>query len=275
MSHRVVTSFTEKGYEQYGKEFLRTWRKYWPKSVKLTIYYEGDFLREDEENIEWRWYEEVDGLQKWLDSIAPFPVLNGDTGSYNIQYDARQCRKAFIEAYATRKGGKVFWFDADSITHDYIPESFLDEILPDDKFCCYLGRDWFYTESGFIGFNASHPLCEPFMETYLQVFKTGTIFTLKGWHDCYGFDLTRRVVGMPEMFNDLAKDLPEGTMHPLINSVLGAYLDHKKGPRKEDRSTQKDLVVERKEAYWNVSKVPPLTASDPTIATATPLRQAS
>lgn len=260
MSHRIVTSFSEKGFLEYGSEFLRTFREFWPKSVKLIVYYEGDFLREDEENIEWRWYEEVDGLQAWLDSIAPFPVLNGDTGFYNIQYDARQVRKAFIEAYAVRQGGKVFWMDADSITHAPVPEAFLDAVLPNDKFCCYLGRDWFYTESGFLGFNADHPLCVPFMETYLQVFKTGTIFTLKGWHDCYGFDLARRVINKPEVFNDLAKDLPEGTMHPLVNSVLGAYFDHKKGPRKDSRSTRKDLIVERSEPYWNDNQAQALKA---------------
>jgi len=39
-------------------------------------------------------------------------------------------------------------------------------------------------------------------------------------------------------------------MHPIINSVLGTYLDHKKGNRKGGRSSKADLVIERNEPYW-------------------------
>ena len=106
-----------------------------------------------------------------------------------------------------------------------------------------------YPETGFIGFNADHPLYEPFMQAYREVFFSGLIFTQKGWHDCYGFDIVRRVFNTPEHFVNLSKDVR--AMHPIVNSVLGAYLDHKKGPRKESRSQKSDLVIERNEPYWN------------------------
>jgi len=42
-----------------------------------------------------------------------------------------------------------------------------------------------------------------------------------------------------------------GGGHPLINSVLGKWLDHMKGVRKsEGRSRDKDLIVARTESYW-------------------------
>jgi hypothetical protein len=45
--------------------------------------------------------------------------------------------------------------------------------------------------------------------------------------------------------------LINGEGHPLINCEWGAYIDHLKGKRKRDgRSKLKDLVVQRKEAYW-------------------------
>lgn len=170
---------------------------------------------------------------------------------YNIKYDARMARKSFMQAHAIKQfGGKVFWVDADTITHSPVPETLLDEVLPDDKLCCYLGRDWMYTESGFIGFNADHPLCEHFFQLYLNVFKSGAIFTQPGWHDCYGFDAVRKIVNRPDLFNDLAAHLPEGVMHPAPNSVLGSVLDHRKGGRKGSSSSAEDLVIERKEPYW-------------------------
>ena len=43
-----------------------------------------------------------------------------------------------------------------------------------------------------------------------------------------------------------------GGGHPLINGVLGKWLDHMKGVRKnEGRSRQKDIMVNRTESYWN------------------------
>lgn len=251
MSHRLVTSITEKGFQQYGKDFIRTFRQFWPKSVKLTIYYEGETLRDDEENIEWHWYEEVEDLQKWLDLIAPFPVMNGNVGHYDIQHDARHVRKALTEMHGLRQfGGKIYWADMDIITHAKVTEDFLNSILPDDKFCCYCGREgWMYSETGFIGFNANHPIYEPFVRAYREVFFSGIIFTLQGWHDCYGFDLVRRVFKDSDAFNDLNKDLPK-SMHPIVNSVLGSVIDHEKGGRKGKGSTRADLVVERTEPYW-------------------------
>ena len=42
-----------------------------------------------------------------------------------------------------------------------------------------------------------------------------------------------------------------GGGHPLINSVLGKWIDHMKGVRKsEGRSRERDLMVARTESYW-------------------------
>lgn len=264
----VVTSFTEEGYERYGKAFIDSFREHWPKDVKLVVYYEGTNLREG-----WRHIEEVEILSDWMEAIGNFPVMSGKIGSgYNINLDARMARKSFIQAHAIKQfGGKVFWIDADTITHSAVPSGFLDSVLPDDKFSCYLGRDWMYTESGFIGFNAEHPMCASFFTAYLQVFISGAIFTRPGWHDCYGFDAARKIIKHPEAFNDLAAHLPEGVLHPLINSVLGAHLDHLKGNRKGGSSSAEDLVIERTEPYW---KGVQSAASKPRIDLGTNLQQA-
>ena len=41
--------------------------------------------------------------------------------------------------------------------------------------------------------------------------------------------------------------------HVFINSELGKYIDHMKGPRKnEGKSRSTDIYTERKESYWTV-----------------------
>jgi len=171
--------------------------------------------------------------------------MTGNLGNqYNINYDAKMCRKVFIQCHAAELyGGKVFWIDADTVTHSKVPEDFLDTVLPDDKFNCYLGRDgWYYTESGFIGFNTKHPLANKFLKGYRNVVESGWIFTLPGWHDCYAFDATRGMSKQPEAFVNLAKDVPHGTMHVQANSVLEKYMWHLKGTRKETGMREGDIV---------------------------------
>lgn len=252
----VVTSFTEDHYREYAKDFVDTFNQFWDKSIKLVVYYEGTNLREG-----WHPYSEIEGLEAWLDAIANFDLMSGSLGGdYNINFDARMVRKAFIEAHACKQfKGKVFWVDADVITFDRVTPEFLHSLLPDDKLNCFIGREnnklLDYTESGFIGFNNDHPLCERFLNFYINIFTSGAIFAQKGWHDCYGFDAARRNFCMAkpsarEAFVNLAAKLPANTMHPFINCALGSCMDHRKGARKTARSTPDELVVERTEAYW-------------------------
>ncbi len=231
-----ITSFTSKGYEVYGKEFIRTFIKHWPKSVKLVVYYEGSVLIDQTaENIEWFPIEVVYGLHEFMEKIKNFPIMTGVVNNkYNINWDARMARKTYMEAYALSVyGGKVFWLDADAVTHTDVPETFLDECLPDDKFCCYLGREpWYYTESGFLGFNASHPIAEDFIRKYISVFTSGIFLTLPGWHDCFAFDFIRNHIKQNDAFVNLSSHVKHGEMHPYVMSAPGKYMDHLKGPRK-------------------------------------------
>lgn len=245
----VVTSFNESGYQKYGKRFIDSWLEFWPKTIRLTVYYEGEKF-DFTEGVSWRPIEEVEFLQDFLQAIKPFPIMSGIVGdSYDINFDSRMARKSFMQVYAARKyGGKVFWMDADSVSYRHVPQTFLDECLPDDKFSCYLGRDgWYFTESGFIGFNASHPIAKDFFRSYLHMFITGLIFTQPpmyregkyyggGWHDCVAYDCTRFLAfqqGHQEEFVNLSAHVRHGTMHPMANSAPGKYVHHLKGDRKE------------------------------------------
>jgi len=232
----VVTSFNAEGYRRYGKKMVESWLQYWPKSIRLTVYYEGEESEFDMvSGLSWRPIEEVEFLTDFMNSLQ-FPLMHGIVGSgYDINFDARMCRKVFIQNHASKTyGGKVFWFDADSITTKHVPESFLDSCLPDDALCCFLGRDgWYYTESGFIGFNRDHPLASKFFKNYVHVPIVGTIFTQPGWHDCYVFDAVRMVMGNGPEFVNLAKNVPHGHMHPFQISAPGLYMEHHKGNRKD------------------------------------------
>ena len=185
--------------------------------------------------VSWHPIEEVEG---WLEFESKlFPAMTGVFGDrYDINYDARMCRKVFIQCHAANKyGGKVFWIDADTVLNKDVPETLLDDLLPDDYLNCYLGRDgWYYTESGFIGFNTNHPLAPKFMKGYRNFAESGMIFTQQGWHDCFVFDACRHLIKKPGYFKNLAEGQPHGTMHVQANSILGGYMWHLKGDDRKD-----------------------------------------
>jgi len=254
----VITSFHAEGYKKYGKNFIDSWLEYWSPAIRLVVYYEGEESDFDMvPGVSWHPIEEVEFLTDYLKSLQ-FPIMHGLVGDhYDINFDARMGRKSFMQAHAVRKyGGKVFWIDADCVTVKHVPERFLDECLPDEAMCCFLGRDgWYFTESGFIGFNGNHPVMSKFLKNYIHTFIAGTIFAQAprynekgqycggGWHDCIAFDCIRYLMGNGEEFVNLAKDVPHGTMHPLQNCAPGEYLMHLKGNRKDSGKLKAGDVI--------------------------------
>ena len=216
------------------------------------MYYEGNPEAFDMQThgISWHPIEEVEHLSEFM-GMLKFPIMSGIVGNqYDVWFDARHARKVFMQMHALKTyRGKIFWIDADSETHQTVPEDFLDSCLPDNKLACYLGRDgWYFTESGFIGFNAGHPLASPFYKNYIGLFLSGTFLTnsVHGrlcWHDCGGFDAIRKVVfSNSDEFVNLAEGVPHGHMHPFQITAPGRYMSHYKGNRKETRQLKPEDV---------------------------------
>ena len=256
----VITSFNAEGYLRYGKDFIDSWLEFWSPSIRLVVYYEGESDEFDMvPGVSWQPIETVEFLKDYMDSLK-FPIMHGIVGSgYDINFDARMGRKTFMQVHAARKyGGKVFWIDADVVTKKHVPERFLDDCLPDDALSCFLGRDgWYFTESGFIGFNASHPLSNRFFKNYVHVFIVGSIFAQSpryddqgkyaggGWHDCIAFDCIRQIMGNGPEFVNLAKDVPFRHMHPFQACAPGQFMEHYKGNRKDTKQLREGDVIAR------------------------------
>jgi hypothetical protein len=104
-------------------------------------------------------------------------------------------------------------------------------------------------------------MCKQFLAEFERYYEDADngIFTLDEWHDSFVFGhiLNEMKAKYPNVldysehiYNNTAKT--GGGGHPLINSVLGTWLDHMKGVRKsEGSSRKKDLLVPRNETYWN------------------------
>lgn len=260
----MVTSCSAQGWEQYGRRFVETFARHWPKDVPLYLVSEDDLPH-------------AEGVTMMLDLMRHEPAaefltrhrdnprahgrvrLEGDTGwsdkklkaGYNFRYDAfRFSKKVFaIDMVASRfvDHGLLFWVDADVVTFADVPPEFLEFLLPHDKALCCLDRgEDYHSECGVVGYNVAHDLGPLFIQEFAKLYASDDVFDLKEWHDSWVFDWLRRRMAIP------VKPISHCSRHqPFINSKLGRYMSHHKGDLKKlEKIPSRLLVTNRDIPYW-------------------------
>src|SRR5262245_23580667 len=241
MRYTVVTSFSPDGWDLYGKNFVDTFDLYWPMTVKLICAWEGQAPRSDLEGFDLlETYPARTFIDRYKDHLIvhgtkPHPRWEWDRKSlakgYNFRFDAYKfARKVFALAAAARyvENGKLFWFDADVVTHAPVTLELLDAVLPDTAALSYLPRpDYSHSECGFIGVNLECPEARSFIVAFQQIYATGDFMDLKAWHDSYVFDWLVAAVN-PPVFHLKHNSKAQ----PFDDSVLGTCMTHLKGRRK-------------------------------------------
>jgi len=273
----VVTTFHKPGLETYGQRFLDSFAKQVDKRIKLLVYAENcNPVNPDPNQITiLDAVEELPKLNAFKERWKDVPKANGIPPDDIKARRPRDWHKEF-KWHAVRFANKTYavfdacvrskdwcvWMDADTFIHSrWHYEDFID-LLPKDTWLTYVGRgkgSQTWPECGFYGMNLNDNICRAFLkefELYYEQAEQG-IFTLDEWHDSYVFGhILNKRKGMGNVLDYSAEMyLKEartgGGGHPLINSVLGKWMDHMKGVRKEEgRSRTKDLMVNRTEGYW-------------------------
>lgn len=256
----VVTTFSPKGYEEYGRKCLQTFEQFWPAEAELTVYV--DSIPEDvySNRIKFELLEERNPeLRYFKQRQEGKPLAHGalPDGKYDFLYDAvRFSHKVFALTHAGiwQKSGayKLIWLDADSVTHAPVTYDELMALMPPVHWAAQFARVN-YPETGFLMFDLENPKTKYYLQQIRNYYIEDTVFKLQHWTDCHVykqvFDMSAKQ-GYP-VFN-LSGQFSQ-TSHPIIH-VLGHFLDHLKGPRKyigRSNKNKKDLQITRTEAYWN------------------------
>lgn len=273
----VVTTFHQEGLDLYAQRFLDSFAERVDKKIKMIVYSEDcSPVNPDPDQI--TILESSTALPKltafkerWKDipkanGVCPFPEKRPRDYHKGFKWDAvRFANKVYAVFDAcNRSQGWCVWMDADMYVHSEWTHKQFAKLLPDNAWITYVGRGkaaatW--PECGFYGMNLNHPVCHSFLEEFERMYEDADngIFTLPEWHDSYVFG---------HILNNMKRDFPtvkdytEGTVlqtaktggggHPLINTELGAYIDHLKGDRKRlGKSKSTDISVQRREAYWS------------------------
>lgn len=274
----VVTTFHKAGLDLYGQRFIDSFASKVDKKIKLTVYAEDcEPVNPDPAQItvldqrltlpklvrfkdRWRDVPKANGWCK--DSTQKFP---DKTQKIGFKWDAvRFANKVYAVVDSCEKSANqwIVWMDADSFIHSDWSYDEFKRLLPDDKYITYVGRgrgSQTWPECGFYGLNLSNPLAHDFLKEFERMYEDAEngIFTLEEWHDSYVFGEILKKFKHHNLDYDYSADMylreakTGGGGHPLINTVLGKYMDHMKGDRKNDgRSKRSDVMVDRTESYW-------------------------
>lgn len=275
----VVTTFHKEGLDLYGQRFLDSFAEHVDKRIKLLVYAEDCTPIVDPmcENITvLNAKDALPKLNAFKERWRNVPKANGTPPPEIKARRPRDWNKAFkwdavrfanktyavYDACAKSKDWCV-WMDADTFIHNTWTYKEFKDLLPEDKWITYVGRgkgSQTWPECGFYGMNLNHPVCHEFLKEFERVYEDADngIFTLEEWHDSFVFG---------HILNNMKRDFPNvldysesmylreaktgGGGHPLINTVLGTWMDHMKGDRKKQgKSKRTDIMVNRKEAYW-------------------------
>lgn len=124
----------------------------------------------------------------------------------------------------------VIWLDTDVVQCKPITD-WLSLLPRPGELLSYLGRgDDYHPETGFIAYDCRHPQLREFVEEFAMIYVTDRVFTLPQWHDAYVWDRVCRELTTPR--RDLCQRSQGG--EAFLNSPLGEYFLHLKGPRKDN-----------------------------------------
>jgi len=250
----LITSMNAALYDQYGKNMISDFRKFAAADIHLIVIFEGDIVAgeksDDKVSLTQLKHPEHERFVQFfggLHEARGLRITFKEGSRVNLEWvftmDAmRFAFKIFAidQALSSMTPMRPFaWIDADIRCLKPFAAADLMTFFPDQhQIMSYLGRDAFppenpYSECGFLGFNPRHPETRNYLNRVKAVYTTGEIFSFIQRHDCWVWDRTR------EEFEARANEFknisgPAASLdHPFINTGLGKFFDHLKGPARK------------------------------------------
>jgi len=273
----IVTTWGTKYWPKPVQAGIQSTVKNWPDHAKILLY--PDDMSQQMQLPRTTYYDlctEQPALKEFIDRNKNNPKLTTwQPQQYKFEYDAiRFSYKVFacIDAYQKTKPDMLWFLDADLVTFEKIPMSWLEHIIPDTAFTSYLGRPKKgFSETGYYAFNTAHKYATEFFERWEQYYAEDLFFNIQkgflnhfpiaGYTDSFTFDAVR--LEMEQAGKIKNEDLNDGrwsgdrkARHPFINSELGQYMDHLKGYDRKAAMTSKkrDLTTKQTHSYWKSLK---------------------
>ena len=243
----AVTTFNL-NKQPFGLEMIESFYFNWPNNVKLTAFVQNPNAIDTSKvskKINVKDFEKfVPHHKNFCEKYKHKKPLTDDF-RYNV---FRFAHKVYAIAKALQLNATKYliWLDSDIKTYKKLPISFLNNLVNENAYLSYLGREHSniehlrYSECGFLIFNTEHSLHSKFWKKMMMMYDEGKIFEQKEWHDSYIFDIVRKDLednnGLQNInITDFGLVDLKNEDHVFVSSILGKFMDHKKGDRKENK----------------------------------------
>lgn len=232
MNIRIVTSFSARGFEVYGRRFIESYYSV-GNDVPLVVYHDSDWPPPVEGPIYRKLYADMPPKYRELPWAHGVVDQRNEKPLTDYRFQAvKFSRKVFAITDLADESYWRIWIDADVEFTKRFDEDFFQNTCY--GLCSYLGRTtWNHSECGFVAYNTFHPTMLCFLDEFRELYTSGKVFSLPEWHDSYVFDYLRKKYSQSSLwgagFHDLAQGIKDN--NPWPRTILGAYMNHAKGPK--------------------------------------------
>jgi hypothetical protein len=236
----IVTTLSDAGFEEYGKYFVESCKKFIDKNIKLYFYVDNVHINAESNFV-------IRKLEESIPDLTVFKNKNKDRVPDKFLYDAvRFSHKSYCIYHAANNSDVdiLIWLDSDTEIYDYVDALYLLKFLPEGKFTSYLGRPD-YSETGFLAFDLRNPHCKEYFDLFKWYYDSNEIYNLKGQLDCHVYDAARVKLEEAGKIDNYSLSPPGVSKHH-FNHVFDGYMIHYKGDRKENRDKQIAKALKRK-----------------------------
>ncbi len=223
----VVTTFSQKGYDVYGRRMVESFAAYWPKDIPFYVYHEGEKPADASERAIWKPLDDDIDRQKFI-------VEHIDTNPRDYRTCAvRFCHKVFAMTGAPRDCDHLIYIDGDCETFAPVSMEMVASVCAGrEQVGSYLARHyWNHTETGFLSFQINNG-GDDFLDAFRAVYTSKELFKLSELHDCMAFDLVRRrFERQGRRFKNLCPTARG--LDVFEHSPLKDFITHNKGPARK------------------------------------------
>lgn len=239
----IVTTFSDAGYEDYGKLFLESCKKYLNPLVEVIVY-------KDNVDIPQQPNTKILNLEQSIPDLTEFKKRNSFRDESDIKFQFQSVRfshkvYALYHAARTTDARYLIWLDSDTELYDHVSPEYLRHFLPEGNLVGYLGRGGeAFSECGFMIYDLHNPYAKDFFEKFKWYYDTDELYKLKEWHDSYIFDVVRKEFEATGKIKTVNLSANFNKHH--FNAVLDGYIMHLKGDRKHKRAKMMEKALRRK-----------------------------
>ena len=230
MTFAVVTTFSSRGYEVYGRRFIETFASFWPAEVPLFAYYEGDRPDDASERAIWQCLD--DDRDRAL-----FMEQHSDTDPKDYRKcPVRFCHKVFAVTGAPRDADHLIFLDADCETFAPVTNELLAACCGDLGHAgSFLGRPYSrHSETGFLSFRIAGG-GSYFLDEFRRFYVMGEPLRLPEQHDSMAYDVLRRMFERSGYrFKNICPQATGLTVFP--HSPLKHFISHHKGAVRKEKA---------------------------------------